>query len=96
MILQSVPQDLDTLIDEMLAQYTGIVPMEMLATFVFAAFAIASSVRTQSPIIPMGFVMLAGGSILPMIAPIGVQAAAILVLTVGAGAMALAWRAYSR
>lgn len=89
------PDSIEGFFEELLSGYTDLMPIEVLGTFIFGAFALASFIRSDSPIIPLGFVMLTGASVIPLIAPIGVQAAILLVLLAGAGIMTLAWYVYS-
>lgn len=93
--VEDYPESIEDFLELLLSGYTGVVPMEVLATFVFGSFAIVSFIRSDSPIIPLGMVMLTGASILPMVAPIALGPAVIGVLIFPTGVMTLAWYVYS-
>lgn len=75
--------------------YTDVIPIEGLAMVVFGAFALASFIKQDSPIIPLGFVFLTGAAVIPLLAPVGVQLTVFMILVFGAGVLTLAWYVYS-
>lgn len=89
------PDSIEAFLKDLLAVYTNVIPIEGLAMFVFGGLAMASFIRQDSPIIPLGFVFLTGAAVLPLLAPIGIQFAIFGILIVGAGVMTLAWYIYS-
>lgn len=89
------PDSLDAFVQELLGVFTRVAPLEVIATLVFGTIAIAAYIRQDSPIIALGFVMLTGAAVMPLMAPIGIQAAVVGVLLFGAGVMMLAWYIYS-
>lgn len=89
------PSSFDEFIDELLSVYTNVIPIEGIALFVFGAFALASFIRQDSPIIPLGFIFLTGAAAIPLLPPIGTQMVVFTILFVGAGVLTLAWYMYS-
>lgn len=74
-------------------EYTAQLPLTAVALIVFGAVAMVAYVRTGSIVIPVGYVFLTGGVVLPLIAPVGLAFAGLFVLLVGGGVMAfLYWR----
>lgn len=89
------PSSLDEFFEDMLTTYTIAIPIEGVALFVFGGFAVASFIRQDSPIIPLGFIFLTGAATIPLLPPIGTQIALFTILFVGAGVLTMAWYVYS-
>lgn len=89
------PDSLEGFFEDILGLFTSQVPFEVIATLIFGSLAIASFIRSDSPIIPLGFIMLTGASVLPILAPIGGTIALFVIIAAGAGFITLAWYVYS-
>lgn len=89
------PDSLDEFISDMLSVYTNTIPIEAFVMIVFGTFAVASFIRQDSPIIPLGFIFLTGAAVVPMLPGIGMQLVTFVILFVGAGVLTLAWYMYS-
>lgn len=74
-------------------EYTGQLPLVAVGLLVFGAVASVAYIRTGSVVIPVGYVMLTGGVVIPLVAGPAVAIAVLLVLMAGGGIMAyLYWR----
>lgn len=60
-----------------------------------AAIFVPLFVRTRSPVIPLVLLVLTGGAFVSTIAPVWTSIGAIVLLTVGAGAVVLIYARYS-
>lgn len=89
------PDSIEGFLEELLTMYTDVIPIQGLALIVFGGFALASFIRQDSPIITIGFIMLTGAAILPLLPAIGLQLTIFILLVDGAGTMTLAWYIYS-
>lgn len=89
------PDTLEGFFKELLSMFTSQMPFEVLATVFFGMIALASFIRTDSPIIPLGFIMLTGASAISLMAPIGAQVAIFVIIVTGAGFITLAWYVFS-
>lgn len=92
---EDYPDSLDEFMQELLSVYTDVMPLEVVATLVFGTFALATYIRHDSPIIVLGFIMLTGGAVMPMIAPIAIGTSMVGVMLFGSGVMVMAWYIYS-
>lgn len=92
---EDYPDSIDEFLQELLGVYTNVMPLEIVATLVFGTFALATYIRQDSPIIVLGFIMMAGGSVLPMIAPVAISTAMLGIMLFGSGVMFLAYYIYS-
>lgn len=83
-------------VQAILCEYTapaGLLPVGMI---VFGAVAASIYVRTGSPIIPFGLLLLTGGVVMSTVSGVAVGFATILVLLVGGGVFAYAYAALAR
>lgn len=92
---EDYPETIDEFLQELLTMYTNVMPLEVVATLVFGTFALATYIRQDSPIIVLGFIMMAGGSVLPLIAPIAISVGMLGIMLFGSGVMFLAYYIYS-
>lgn len=60
----------------------------VVGTIVFGAIAMSSFIRTGSPIIPLGLLMLTGGAVMSAVAGVATTVATVTFLLVSAGAFA--------
>lgn len=60
----------------------------VVGTIVFGAIALSSFIRTGSPIIPLGLLMLTGGAVMSTVAGVATTIATVTFLLVSAGAFA--------
>lgn len=101
MILQNYtdveyPDSMGGFMQTLLEQYTSVMGVEIFFTFVFGGFTLASFIRSDSLIIPLGFLFMTGGIAVPLLTPPGVSLAIVGLLLFGSGIMTLAWYVYSQ
>lgn len=92
---EDYPESIDEFLQEILTGYTNVMPLEVVATLFFGTFALATYVRQDSPIIVLGFIMMAGAPVFTLIAPVAISTAMLGVMLFGSGVMFLAYYIYS-
>ena len=83
-------------IEAVTCTYAGPVGFGLVALVVYTAVAGSIYIRTDSLIIPLGILMMAGGAILTQMAPIATQYAVLLLLLLPAGIISYLYFRHSR
>lgn len=76
--------------------YANVVGMLVLGMVVYSAVALSIYIRTGSAVIPTVLLFVTGGATLTQVAPPAYQAATVLILCTGAGAVTYLYYRYSR